>query len=278
MPGPTPIFVARKLVEVLLRPSTLILACALAGALLLLWPGARLAHRLGTALLAGALASAAAIALFPVDAWLLAPLEDRFPPMREPPADAAGVVVLGGALETAISGARGRPSLNGAAERMVEFARLARTARPDEILAFTGGSGSVLAGGPTEAAVARALFASLGLDTRRIVFEDRSRTTWQNAALLADLIRPRPSQLFVLVTSAMHMPRAVAAFRAHGWTVAADPVAYKSGATFAARMGPDFAQRLVRLDSAAHEWEGLIADRVRGRTARLLPGPDPVGG
>ena len=186
------------------------------------------------------------------------------------------MIVLGGAVDTAITEARDQPTLNGAAGRMTELVRAARLL-PHATLAFTGGSGRIVPGQLTEADVARMFFASQGLADRPIVYEGRSRTTWENARNLAALLHPAPGQLWLLDTSAVHMPRAVAAFEAAGFAVIPDPVAYQTAAGFAAETGPGFADRLGRLDEAAHEWGGLVAYRLLGRTRTLLPARGRAG-
>ncbi len=260
----SPAFIATKLAETILRPSTILFAAALLGLIL------TRSTRAGTVLLAASLAVQGALFFLPVDSWLAAPLEDRFPPLRTLPKRVTGIVVLGGAVDPALTEARGMPSLNGAAERMTRFVSLALR-YPDAILAFTGGSGRLINGQLTEADVARELFASLGLAGRPITLENRSRTTWENAVDLARILHPQSGQAWILVTSAAHMPRAVACFRAAGWPVIPDPVGYKTAHTLAVQIAETFPQRLVGLDAATHEWLGLIAYRLEGRTDRLLP-------
>jgi len=100
----------------------------------LLWLGYR---RLGRGLVSVAALGFAAVAWLPLDQWLLAPLENRFP--QPPPGQHYdGILVLGGALESAMSADRGMPSLNGAAERLTSFVMLARE-HPEARLVFTGG-------------------------------------------------------------------------------------------------------------------------------------------
>ena len=249
-------FIALKLLEACLCPSTIILAAAIAGFLL-----RRSRHAsAGTVLLAASLAVQAVIFVFPVDIWVLAPLEDRIPRLIQPPARVTGIVVLGGAVNQVTTEARGIPSLNGAAERMTDFVARARQ-YPDAILAFTGGSGRIVNGSLTEADVARALFDQLGLD-RPITYESRSRTTHENAIDLARILHPQPGQTWLLITSADHMPRALAEFRAAGWPVVPDPVAYKTAHSFAASVSGGFPDRLSRIDEAAHEWLGLAATHL----------------
>lgn len=208
--------------------------------------------------------------LLPVDRWALRPLEDRFPP-REAPAQVDGVLVLGGAIETDLSSDRGRPSLNGAAERMTEFAALARR-HPRARLVFSGGNG-LLAGGEPEAIAALTLLTSLGVPQERLTFEAASRTTWDNAVYSLETLRPRPEENWLLVTSASHMPRAMGAFRRAGWRVVPWPVGYKTRRGGGWLPDSGFSERLGLLDWAAHEWIGLLAYRALGRSDALFPEP-----
>ncbi len=250
-------FIALKLLEACLCPSTIILAAAMVGFLL-----RRSRHAsAGTVLLAASLAVQAVIFVLPVDIWVLAPLEDRIPRLVHPPARVTGIVVLGGAVNQVTTEARGIPSLNGAAERMTDFVARARQ-YPDAILAFTGGSGRIVNGNLTEADVARALFDQLGLAGRPITYEGRSRTTHENAIDLARILHPQPGQTWLLITSADHMPRAMAEFRAAGWPVVPDPVAYKTAHSLVASLSGGFPDRLGRIDEAAHEWLGLAATHL----------------
>ncbi len=262
-------FVVVKAAEAVAHPSALLLLCAAAGLALL----SRGRSRAGLALLAFPIVFALLLLLLPLDSWLLAPLEDRFPPLRVLPARVTGIICLGGAVDPELTEARGLPSLNAAAERMTAFVTLA-LARPEARLAFTGGSGRMFRGRLSEADVARQLFDGLGLAVRPVTYENRSRTTWENAVDLGALLHPHPGETWILVTSAAHMPRAIAAFRSAGWPVLADPVGYKTAHSLVVELAPTLPQRLDRIDAAAHEWAGLLVYRLLGRTDRLLPEPD----
>jgi uncharacterized SAM-binding protein YcdF (DUF218 family) len=97
----------------------LLLLLALLGLVLVI----RERRRAGIACLSAALGAYAAIALLPVGAWLMAPIENRFPPPQSLPASVTGIIVLGGAVETDIAAVRGQPALNAAAERMTSLER-----------------------------------------------------------------------------------------------------------------------------------------------------------
>ena len=208
------------------------------------------------------------LSIAPVGEWLVSPLEDRFPRPISLPAGIVGILVLAGGEDTNITASRGVASLNGAADRLVEAAIIAR-AYPDLPILFSGG-GTGTSESKNHAFTARLIFSGLGLDSARIVYEDKSRTTAESAALARRFIPDTSGWL--LLTSANHMPRAVGAFRAQGWDVVAFPVDYHTGGT-TVWGGFSFMRSAGMLSIAIHEWGGLIWYRISGRTQSLFPAP-----
>jgi uncharacterized SAM-binding protein YcdF (DUF218 family) len=258
------IFVAAKLLSALLLPAALMVELAVVGLLFR-------RRRAGRVLLWLGVGSLTVCLLLPVDSWAIRPLEDRFPQIVEPPAQVDGIVVLGGAIDDLTSLDRNTPTLNAAANRMTSFAILAHR-YPNARLVFTGGSGAIEQGVTTEAIFARDLLAQLGVPPERVVFEAASRTTWENAVEVGKLVQPKPGETWVLLTSASHMPRAVGVFRAAGWRVLPWPVGYRSRDRVAA-FAPSLGRKLEVLDTAAHEWTGLLAYWAEGRSSALFPAP-----
>ena len=263
-------FIIGKVAGVLASPGTLLLLCCVVGLCLTGW-GRR--GGFGRALLKIGIGGFVLVLLLPVDQWALLPLEDRFPPVTQPPAHVDGIVVLGGAVMPDLAADRGTQALNDAAERMTTAVALARR-YPNARLVFTGGRGELVPGETTEADVAGALFASLGIAPDRLTLESRSRTTYENALLTKAQVHPQPDQTWILVTSAFHMPRSIGAFRAVGWKMLPWPVGYKSGHGHHLWLPTSLGLHLVQLDEATHEWVGLIAYRLTGRIDAVLPGPD----
>lgn len=262
-------FIASKLLWAAFKPSVMVLLLGLLGLLLVLLRR----RRLGLTLTALSLLSYAAVLALPVHIWIARPLENRFPHPASLPPDVAGVIVLGGAIDLRLSESRNLPTLNDDAERMTAFMTLAREL-PDAKLAFTGGSGEIVGRSINEADVARRLFTELGLGDRPIIYENRSRNTYENALFLKPLAEPRSGQHWLLVTSALHMPRAVGCFRAVGWPVEAWPVAYKTptGQDDYA-LDTSIPEKFDLIDSAVREWIGLLAYRFMDRSSALFPAP-----
>jgi uncharacterized SAM-binding protein YcdF (DUF218 family) len=262
-------FLVSKLIGFVLLPSNFI---GIVGALGLLSILLR-RIRLGRFLLAVAALLLIVAGWSPLGGIALTVLEDRFPqPSLGGPV--AGIVMLGGGVDTHITSERGLPALNDAGERITAAADLARRF-PEARLILSGGASHVFLSEPvTESAIAADVLIGLGVPRQRIELEERSRNTCENAIESILVAKPRPGEAWLLVTSASHMPRAVACFRAAGFSVIPYPVDYRVREI--GRLGlprVSLAQGLESLDLAAHEWVGLVGYRLVGRTGEFFPAP-----
>jgi uncharacterized SAM-binding protein YcdF (DUF218 family) len=210
------------------------------------------------------------VAIFPVGEWLLAPLENRFPPAHLAHVD--GILLLSEVEEPQLTDMRGQPVTYMSASNYFVFANLVR-AWPDAKLAFSGGSGALLFKSQvksTNSDVARQLLHTLGISTERVVFEDSSRTTHENAVMSAALIHPG-KEAWLLVASASHMPRSIACFREAGWNVYPAPANYLTDGQLSTRLGLDLAWHMMQISVAAHEYIGLVVYWLMGYISSPWP-------
>ena len=262
-------FIIAKIAAFLTTPTHLAVALVVL-AVVLLWTRWRSAAR--------PIATIAAIFLFalaflPLSAIFVAPLENRFPLPRGDIASPAGIIVLGGATDEYIEDARGQVTLTDAGERLTTGAALARRF-PQARLVFTGGSASLVGSNLTEANSARRFWTELGVPQEHAIYEDRSRNTYENATFTRDLVQPKPGATWLLVTSAMHMPRSMGVFRKAGFTLVAYPTDYRTlGESRDFLPSLDASRSMRNLDSAAHERIGLFGYWLTGKTDALFPAP-----
>jgi uncharacterized SAM-binding protein YcdF (DUF218 family) len=260
-------FFLSKTASFLLVPSNVLLLIGLVGVVLLF---TRRQHA-GRWLVTASLGLFTVIGFLPVGVLLQRPLENRFPawdPARGPP---DGIVVLGSAINPVISRARGEPALTGNAERVTVLAKLARE-YPKARIVYSSGNASIF-GGPAEADYVLPLLESFGVPASRVTLERRSRDTYENALFSKALVKPKPGERWLLVTSAEHMPRAIGCFRRVGFPVEAYPVDWNTLPRWRFGLAETFARGLNSTDKAVHEWLGLIVYWLSGRTSELLPGP-----
>lgn len=269
-------FTLSKVIFFAITPSNLLILLGCAGLALTL---AARTRRLGRWLAGFGVGGLLIAGLSPLCYIILAPLEDRFPAFAEDGRPVTGIIVLGGGVEAGLSSARRQVIVNDAGERPIYFADLARR-YPQARLVFSGGSGSLREGSISEADMVSRYGDILGLPRSRLILENFSRNTRENAAFSAQLVQPKPGERWLLVTSAWHMPRAVGCFRKAGFDVTAFPVDYRSrGPVDALRFNTFASDGLLQLDLAAKEWVGLVAYKLAGYSRSWFPGPsDPAPG
>ncbi len=273
-------FVVSKLLWFVAAPGNLLLLVLLAGVLRAVWTR----RRRGLILIAAPTLGFLAIAMLPVGPWLTQPLENRFPTIAAP-TRVDGIILLGGSIDPGLSRARGQIALIAAAGRVTETAALARRF-PAARVVISGGDPSIVPASlpgaipgavpeaMSEAAATRDLLVELGAPAERIELEGRSRNTEENAVFSLAVAQPKPGEIWLLVTSAMHMPRAVGCFRRAGWAdITPYPVDYRTSTTIGTGLGLLLADDLVLVNFATKEWLGLVAYYALGRTDALFPAP-----
>jgi len=174
-------------------------------------------------------------------------LQTRFPEWRNNSNQpVAGVIVLGGTFS-------GQKSPGARVQVAIQLAQRFPSAR----VVFSGMEETAGAAG----ADAAQMFMAAGISPDRIMIEGRSRNTAENAAFSQTLVQPDKGSRWILVTSAFHMPRAVGAFRAAGFSIEAYPVEYI--------LTPSARDASIALKQTI----ALAYYRLTGRSDALLPGP-----
>jgi len=197
--------------------------------------------------------------------WVRRSLEDDFPPSELaslPDADA--VVVLGGAVESAVT-PRLFPDLNDSADRVWHAARLFHAGKAPLVIVSGGRMPWHPDDGP-EAEAMLTFLSDLGVPAERVLLEGRSSNTRENAVETRRLLEDREIDHVLLVTSALHMRRAEATFRAAG--VAVVPVATDHEVvTRASSTVLDYLPDAGALEGSSRafkEYLGLFVYRLRG--------------
>ena len=261
-------FFLSKTAGLLLRPSVTILLIGVAGLLLMptRW------RRAGTRLLVASFVLLLIVGVSPLADILTHTLESRFPKWDESRGAPDGVVVLGGAISPNLSRRHNVAIVGEDAGRVIAIAKLARD-YPKARIVYSGGDGSLRGRDGAEADYLQPLLDSFGVARERVTLEARSRNTAENAAFSKEIAMPKPGERWLLVTSALHMPRSVGAFRQAGFSVEAYPVAWRTDVNYRFMPLPALGANLVRLDAAMNEWAGLVAYWLTGRTSALWPAP-----
>lgn len=200
------------------------------------------------------------ITILPIDDFLARPLETAYarPPL---PAHVDGIVVLNGGLKLYLYEQPDIMGDNSTVLRMIAGAALAKR-YPQAKFVFSGTS----TGGRArefEFDAVETFLVQIGVAPGRTIYERRSLDTYENLRFTRALMHPKPGETWVLVTSALHMPRAMAVADKMGWKMVPWPSDYK-----AAVHGHPFrplSDHWATIDYAIHEWIGLAVYRITGR-------------
>lgn len=149
-----------------------------------------------------------------------------------------------------------------ASARIDTAALLYRTGRAPRIVL----SGAALDGSISEAEMMARSLHQQGIPDSALILETDSYTTYENAVYTGHLLAERDISKVLLVTSALHMPRAMAVFRKQGIT----PVAAPSRPQIVVPDDPSFsfwqpnARALSASRSIIKEYAGLLVYWLRG--------------
>jgi uncharacterized SAM-binding protein YcdF (DUF218 family) len=259
-------FILSKTAALLALPSNLLVLLGLIGLGLM----ATRFKRSGRALAIVSLLLLLIAGYSPLGTLMIHKLESRFPPWDASRGAPDGIIVLGGSISAALSRDYGQVMVMGDAGRVTALAKLARD-YPQARIVYSGGDASLSGNKLPEAEFVGPLLDAFGIPRERVLLENRSRNTAENAAYTKALVQPKPGERWLLVTSASHMPRAIGCFRHTGFVVEAYPAVWRTRRHPGLLPSPAFSNGLGLFDLAVHEWTGLFMYWATGRIDEIFP-------
>ena len=249
-----------KIVPMALLPEGLVALALIGASLGLLFGASRLASVFAAAALIIFWGSATPV----VANWLTGTLERQHAPDPAALPRAEIAIVLGGGVGAPVP-PRQMPELFDAADRVWYAAHLYRSGHVKRIIAVGGQLPWEEAPRP-EGEVMRDMLVTLGVPVEAIEIGTGSRNTYENAREARTIMRGPPFGPVLLVTSATHMPRALAVFRAGGIPADPAPCDFRSNSDRTSTILDWLPQAgaFAATSSAVREWIGYYAYRWRG--------------
>lgn len=248
------------------QPSNIVFGLLLLGFVLLLFR----ANAFGRRLIGLALFLAVLPALFPLNELIGRRLESAYSAPNPLPEQIDGILVLGGTVDWQVSEARGQMSLNQGGERMMVVSGLAER-YPNARLVFTGLYREIVPNDFANIPQSNSFLSGRDFQNRSIIFIGEARSTYEEALLSVQTLQPRVGERWMLVSSAYHMPRAMATFQAQGWLMTAYPVDFRTTGKLTFNPSLNVFGKLVELDDFSREWEALFIYQRLGRIEKMFP-------
>lgn len=190
--------------------------------------------------------------------WLEAPRVA--PASLRPPYDV--VLVLSGMVDLPVSRG-GHLEFSSGVDRILAGIAFVKQGIGKRLL-ISGGSGKLLDQQTKEAELLQTFALQFGLTAEQVLIEPTSRNTYENAAYSATILRTRQMQRVVLITSASHMRRALAAFHKQGIFPDTYPVDFRASDEGIPFSFVPSVSGLSKTTAAIHELIGLVTYRLQG--------------
>ena len=230
------------------------------------WLLARRYRYAGRALIITSIISLLVLSTDVGSAWLIRPLEQQSMDLSSHAKNQAqAIVVLGGGRAHEASGQGDLDQVGPITLMRLRVA--ARLQRQTRLPLLVSGGAPDGAGESEAVLMARSLKDDFGVSVRWA--EGDSSNTDQNADLSAQLLRKENIQRILLVTDAIHMPRARLAFEHAGLHVIPVPSIFLASDHYHFAQVIPNGQSLKNSHYAIHEWLGLLAYRLRYALAEI---------
>ena len=211
----------------------------------------------------------ALISFLPIGSYLIYNIEKEYHSYIKPPDQVDGILILGGATNPLLYNEYDQISLNGSSERLVESVFIIKKFDKAKVI-FSGGSGLVNRPDLDHAKVAKSFYKKIGIETNQIIFEDKSRNTYENIIYSKKIANPKINENWLLITSASHMKRALLIADKNNWKLIPYAVDFKNIKNFKLIPNLELLKNLNSFQQASHEWLGLISYYLMGRTAKVF--------
>ncbi len=209
------------------------------------------------------------ISFFPIGKYLTYLLEKDYHAKIELPKKIDGIMILGGATNAKLANEYNQINVNDASERLIESLRLINKFNEAKIV-FSGGSGSINKTNYSHAQIAKNFYEIAKIDTTNIIFEDKSRNTFENILFTSKIVKPKSNEKWILITSAFHMKRAIFIAEKINWKFIPYAVDFKTGKKISLKPNLNLYNNFSAFQKISHEWIGLTAYFLMGRTNSIF--------
>lgn len=197
----------------------------------------------------------------PLSNFLLNKIEDFIKPSKYPVQQLKGVVVLGGSFNSGLqSKERNEVLLNSSAERLTKVLEIYNK-NPKILILFSGFSGELKPQGWSESDMAKKFFLEQGVRSENLMFESKSRNTFENISYSKDIIKNYKGT-WGLITSASHMPRSYFGFKKQGLILEPISVDYVTGTSSIFWINFDIKKGLENWNVILHEVVGIFYYKI----------------
>jgi uncharacterized SAM-binding protein YcdF (DUF218 family) len=200
----------------------------------------------------------------PLSNFLLNKLEDFIKSSKYPVQQLTGIIILGGSFDLELkSKERNEVFLNSSAERLTKALEIYKK-NPRILILFSGHPNNKKSTHYSEADIAKKFFLEQGVRSENLIFENKSRNTFENIIYSKDIIKNSKGS-WGLITSASHILRSYYLFKRQGLILEPIIVDYKTGTSSIFWINFDIKKGLENWNIILHEVVGISYYKLTGK-------------
>ena len=171
--------------------------------------------------------------------------------------DVDGILILGGSTDPQLSNTFNQINFKESAERLFEAARAIKKF-PNAKIIFSGGSGKITSQDYTESSDAKIFFEQQGIDVKKLIFDDKSRNTYENIIISEKLSKQQSDEKWLVISSAYHLNRAIKVAENIDWDLHPYATDFQINKNFKFSISLDLFRNLSAMHIGSHEWIGTM--------------------
>ena len=181
------------------------------------------------------------------------------------PEKPAGIIVLGGGMDLRVARYRNLEyAIADGGDRLIAGFELSNK-YPGIPLVYSGGPARRTADRVPETGIAKNIATALYGEGKSMIFENRSRNTWENAMFSKELLSSDPGSKWIIVTSAYHAARTSAIFDRVGFNFVIYPTDYRAEFSGKPELADNALKQFKKADLALKELTGILVYTLMGR-------------
>ena len=214
------------------------------------------------------------IIFLPNGTYLLWKLEDTYTIPKSFPNKIDGILILGSGINPFLTYQHSQIILNEKIERITESIKLMKQF-PDAKGVYSEGAPITAKTKLTNIDVVKMFYKEMGADNKKIIFENKSRNTYENFIFSRKFINNNNSDKWILLTSAYHMKRAMSVAEKLELNFIPYPVDYRLQTAYNWKLvyivkGRNFLTNLNHFQLAVHEYIGLIVYYLTKKSNKII--------
>ena len=205
--------------------------------------------------------------IVPTGTYLGYALEKNFHKSLIVPDDIKGILILSGSTNPYLTKQYNQVSLNSSAERLFEAYKIVKK-RKIEII-FSGGPAYINDSNLNDSESAKQFFLEMDFDLSRIIFENKSRNTYENIIFSKKLAKPSFNENWLVVSSASHLRRVMNVSSKANWNLIPYATDFNHPKKYKFKLSFNFLSNIYQFEKASHEWIGLFYYLLSGKADKI---------